>query len=107
MDMLCTLLVSLIWHGDVFGRRKSVENGPSMLKFHLDHSDPHFGRYSHAARCFRLGQACHGPDQHLGKLPLWFVGPSVDGCLNGMCFSLEIGLLHRRYMKIADIRGRS
>ena len=106
MDMLCTLLVFLNRHGDDFGRRKSVENGPSMLKFHLDHFDPHFGRYSYAARCFRSGQACLEPDQHLGKHPLRFVGPSVDGCLNDVCFSLEIGLLQARYKKIAH-SGRS
>jgi len=85
-----------------------VENGPSMLKFHLDHSHHHFGRYNHVARCFRSGQGCLGLDQHLGKLPLRFVGPSVKGCLSvtAMCFSLEIGLLQVGYMKIAH-SGRS
>ena len=79
----------------------------SMFKLAVSgHSDHHFGRFYHAVRCFRFGQGCLGPDQHLGKLPLRFVGPSVDGSLNDMCFSLEIGLLQARYKKIAH-SGRS
>jgi len=66
----------------------------SMLKLAvLSHSDHHFERFYHAVRSFRFGHGCLGPDQYLDKLPLRCVGPSVDGCLNGMCFSLEIGLL--------------
>jgi hypothetical protein len=66
----------------------------------LGHSDHHFGRFYHAVRCFRFGQGCLGPDQHLGNLPL---DACVDGCLNGACFSLEFGLLQGGggYMKIA------
>ena len=60
----------------------------SMLKLAvLGHSDHHFGRFYHAVRCFRFGQGCLGPDQHLGKLSLRFAGWSVNGCLPWHVFS--------------------
>jgi hypothetical protein len=46
----------------------------------LGHSDHHFGRFYHAVRCFRFGQGCLRPNQHLGKLSLRFAGWSVNGC---------------------------
>jgi len=101
MDMLCKLLVCLNRHGDAFGEGKAWKMDLLFKLAVLDHSDRHFGRYNHAARCFRSGQDCLGPDQHSGKLPLRFVGPSVDGCSTDMCFSLQIGLLLAWYVKIA------
>ena len=94
--MLCTVLLCLKRHRNEFGRGKSVENGPSSSNLaNLDHSDHHFGRYNHAARCFRAGQGCLGPDQHSCKLSLRFVGRSVDGCPTDMCFFFEIGYRRR------------